>query len=167
MNNENEKKKKKLLLPIIIAAAVLLLGGTAGILAMTGVFKGPETDPTGEEEEVSDTLFWNVDRDQYAGKSAIGTSSRQPDKDDGYYHVLFASEGRQVTRRVAEKRVVDMIDSNDLMGLVFDEKGIVIAAKTVESITGGYDIEGLYVKELLENGNVLFCSSSDLKGREF
>ena len=160
-----EKKKKKALLPIIIIAAVLLLGGAAAAFWAIG---GTKKTPTPEDdmEITDDQLWWNIDRFKYAGLSEIGTSSRGVDPDDGYYHVLFASEGRQVTRRVAEKKVLNLVDSNDLMGLVFDEKGIIVGVKKVEDVTGGYEIKGWYIQEVLGDRKILLDSASKLDGVE-
>lgn len=171
-----------MLIPIIIAVAVLLLGGTAGILALNGTFKGqkptdaptesevgtseePSTEAPVEENAYTGMLYWNIDRDIYNGKAATGGSSRPVSRDDGYYHILFAAEGRQVTRRCADKRLVDRIDMNDLMGLEFDENGVIVKVVGLNDIISGYDVQGLYLEEVKEDGSFVLNSAKGLNGR--
>lgn len=121
-----------------------------------------ETEAPDESGEIG--IFWNVDVATYAGQSQSGLSSRQPDKDDGYYHILFATNGRQVSRRCADKKLVNLIDSSNLVGLTFDEKGIISAVYPIPKFTGGYEYFGLYVSDIREDGTIKLNSSPLLNG---
>lgn len=72
-------------------------------------------------------LYWNVDGKDYEVSQDVGSTGREPDA-DGYYHVLFAKDGEQVDLRVVDRRLVNRIDGMNpaLMGLKFDENGIVV-----------------------------------------
>lgn len=161
-----EGKSRKPLFIALIAAAVVLAIALALVLTMCG---GKKDDNSGNTEPVAGsdeyTLFWNVDRKLYAGMDATGMSSREPNPDTGYYQVLFAMEGRQGQRRVAERRVINKIDNMDLMGLVLDENGIVVDVKSVEEITGGYAVNKFYV-ESVDGNTIVTNSSNSLKGMQ-
>lgn len=164
--SKTEGKSRKPLIIVLIALVVVLAVVLALVLTMCS---GPTGDPTDDTSGagMEYTLFWNVDRALYTGNSQQGTgmTTREPDPDTGYYHVLFSTGGRQVQRRVAQRRVVNKIDSLDLMGLVFDEKGIITDALDVEDITGGYAVNRFYV-ETVDGLNVVVNSSKTLKGMQ-
>jgi len=164
--SKTEGKSRKPLIIALIAAAVVLAIVLALVLTMCG---GNKDDNSGNTEPVAGAddyiLFWNVDRKIYAGMDATGMSSREPNPDTGYYQVLFAMEGRQGQRRVAERRVINKIDNMDLMGLVLDENGIVVDVKSVEEITGGYAVNKFYV-ESVDGNTIVTNSSNSLKGMQ-
>lgn len=98
--NEEEKKKKKIL-PFILIPAIVLLAAAGIFLGLKGSALRKERELTPDDTERTEyQLYWNVEKDMYAYKSPAGLTSREQDKDDGYYHVLFANGGRQMTRRV-------------------------------------------------------------------
>ena len=174
MSSESKKTGKKTWIIWVIAAAVAVAGLTVGAILLFGN-KGPTSpEQTGSTESVDETdepiedaeiqLFWNVERLQYAGRSEAGTSSRTPDKQDGYYHLLFSVNGRQVSRRCADKKLVNRIDNYDLLGLVFDEKGLIVGIRTIEEFTEGFEYFGLYVSEVREDGTVVMNSAANLDG---
>lgn len=134
--------KKLLKLKWFSAAAAALIAATAIV-----VFALNFNNWFGSSGETaaSQSLFWNIDKDEYAYKSPSGSSSRQADKDDNYYHILFASDGRQVTRRAKDKAVVDKIDDLDVMGLTFDSNGIITDVIPIEDFFGDYLYYDYYV----------------------
>ena len=88
---------------------------------------------TGEQGTEQVDLYWNIDRAQYDGKSEAGMSSREP-AEDGYFHVRFFKDGEIVELRVADRKTVNALEVNDLMGLEFDKDGIVIGVKAVDDL---------------------------------
>ncbi|MBO4411530.1 MAG: hypothetical protein J5794_05025, partial [Lachnospiraceae bacterium] len=113
-----------------------------------------EEDPWADEPDYSGLeIYWNVDRNQY-GKTETGISTRQVDQNDGFYHILFACNGRQIERRVENRKLVNRIDSMDVMGLIFDERNVVIDVVDIEEFTGGYLYHEVFVMEIDEDGVV-------------
>ncbi len=124
----------------------------------------------GEEEKTvndsNNTLFWNINRFDYACKSSAYKSSRPKDKDDGYYHILFSNEGRQVTRRTSDPKIVNEIDSRNVMGLIFDEKGIIVGVKDVEDLGYTVAFSNFYVGDASNQSDIVCLSSYKLTGME-
>jgi len=136
MSNQG-KSRKSLIVGIIAAVVVLALvlvllltqcsGNGAGAGATT-------TAPTTDGAEVPGyDLYWNVDRAEYDGKSEAGMSSREP-AEDGYFHVRFFKDGEIVEFRVADRKTVNALEAQSLMGLEFDEDGIVIGVISVDDM---------------------------------
>lgn len=164
--SKTEGKSRKPLIIALIAAAVVLAIVLTLVLTMCTGNSGDNSGDTGPATDTEEyILYWNVDRELYAGKDATGMSSREPNPDTGYFQVLFAMEGRQGQRRVAERRVINKIDNLDLMGIVLDDDGIIVDVKTVEEITGGYAVNKFYV-ESVDGNTVVVNSSSSLKGMQ-
>lgn len=113
----------------------------------------PET--TAPVEEV--TLYWNVDRALYDGKSEAGMSSREPEA-DGYFHIRFFVEGQTVTLKAADRKLVNAIDVQSLMGLEFDENGIITDAVSVEDLPIEKMGWQFYVQSV--GGNIIKINSS-------
>ncbi len=147
--------KSKWFIICLSVVVVLAAAGTVFALNFNNWF--------GEKQiEVKDnnTLFWNIDRAEYAFKGSDGNSSRGRNKDDGYYHILFSNEGRQVTRRCNDKKILDKIDASSVMGLKFDDQGIIIGVKPL--IDMGYTLlySNYYVGYVEEDGVTLELNSS-------
>ena len=178
MSAEKKNQKKKKLIGWIIAVAAVAALGAASAIVIPKLF-APKTDPgvtdasvePTEETDVKPTdevppgeytgdIYWNVERLKYAGKSEAGLSSRTVNKDDGYYHVLLAVNGRQVERRAADKKIVNLIDTQDIMGLTFDENGLINGIVPIMSIIDEFSYSGMYVKSEPDGPKVeLNCSS--------
>ncbi len=146
----------------LIIAAVLVVAAAGTVTALNWNNWFGKTEDTAVV--ASKDIFWNVDRDEYAYKSDSFTSSRVPDKDDGYYHVLFSNvtqQGRAVTRRVADKKVVDKIDRLRAMGLKFDDKGIVVDVIPLEELGDTISVKRGYVVETKEDGTTVEIDTSE------
>lgn len=78
-------------------------------------------------------LYWNVDRAQYDGKSEGGMSSRGKNP-DGYYHVRFFKDGKMMELKVADMSLMNKIEAQDIMGLAFDDDGIVVDMIPIEKM---------------------------------
>ena len=92
----------------------------------------PEADNTAKV----DTLAWNVYRWDYTPGARLDHSSREPGE-DGYYHVVFAVNGKQETLRVKSKELIQIIDFNDITGLVIGDDGVVTDVKVLRECTNG------------------------------
>ena len=117
---QEASKKSKLWLWLVIGAVALL--AVAGVVLALVLGSGGETDgPKGGRPE----LYWNIDKVTYTENSESGLSTREPGE-DGTYHVRFAINGEIVEYAVADKRLINYIDSLDVMGLVKDSDGNVV-----------------------------------------
>lgn len=154
MKKQEAKKSTKW---ILLAAGLVVLLALAGLLIVmfTGG-QGAQTDPTGTGEVA--TLYWNIDRDQYAGKSEAGLSSREKG-DDGYYHIMFAVDGEQVEYKTSDTKIVNRIDNQKVMGLAFDDAGLITDVLEVDEITGGIIADEFYIQEVIDG--VAVCNSSE------
>ena len=127
--------RKSLIIGII--AAVVVLGALLAVLLTqcTGNQNATESTPAQTTEEAVPTyeLYWNLDRAEYDGKSEAGMSSRQQES-DGYFHIRFFFEGETVELRAADRKVINAIDVNDVMGLEFDSNGIIIGVTSIDDM---------------------------------
>ena len=121
MKKEAKQKSKLWLWLCIGAVALLAVGG--GILALIlGGGEAADPDAMGGYRPV---LYWNVDRKTYTENSESGLSTREPGE-DGLYHIRFAIDGQHVEKTVADKRLVNVIDSMDVMALSLDGDGQIV-----------------------------------------
>ena len=130
-------KKSKLWLWLVIGAVVLLaVGGVTAFLLMSGS-NTDATEPTdttgiaGEATGGRPELYWNVDRAIY---TQDGTTSTREPGEDGAYKIRFAYNGTLVEKSVADKKLVNYIDTLDALGLVFDDNGNVVDAVAPKTI---------------------------------
>ncbi|MBR4862976.1 MAG: hypothetical protein IKU07_00250 [Oscillospiraceae bacterium] len=120
MKQETGKKKSKLWLWLVIAAVALLAVAGVVVALVLGGGEG-ETGPQGGRAE----LYWNIDRKTYTENSESGLSTREPGE-DGVFKVRFAYNGEIVEYAVADKQLINYIDTMDAMGLVKDSDGTVV-----------------------------------------
>lgn len=166
---EQKKTGKKALLVGVIAA-VAVLAAVLG-LVLTQCQGGQAAQPTTTAPEStapqvreSYDLYWNLDRAEYDGKSEAGMSSRTPES-DGYFHVRFFKDGEIIEVKVADRKVINAIDVQDLMGLEFDENGIVVAACSIKDLPCQRVGWQFYVQSF--GGNLLKVNSAfNYKGME-
>lgn len=123
----------------------------------------PETTAA-PEPVLAEGVYWNLDRALYDGKSEAGMSGRLPGE-DGLYHVRFFCDGEVVEMTVADKRVINHIEVNDLMGLFLDESGLVVDVADIDEMPVEQFAWQFYVKSV-ENGTVVCDSSMSLNGME-
>ena len=124
--SKKESSRKPLIIGIIAAVVILAV---LLILLLTQCMGGePEAtnDPTATTgtEVPTYELYWNADRAEYDGKSEAGMSSRMPES-DGFFHVRFILDGEEVILKVQDRKLINAIDVQDVMGLTFDENGVV------------------------------------------
>lgn len=158
---ENQKKNRKPLFIILIIAVVALATLSAVLMGQAGSGKtAGQTDAT----DAAYALYWNVDRLDYQvepGKE-VGTTGREPGE-DGYYHVLFAKDGEQLDLRIIDRRLTNRIDGVEpgLMGLVFDEDGIVIdfiqlEDMPVEQLLWSFFVQSMSADMIKLNSSAMF-----------
>ena len=126
MKREKTKKSKLGLILVIALVALLAVGGV--LLAVLGSGSQQQGEATGPV-----TLYWNVDRELYWGKSATGFSSREPDA-DGIYRINFAVNGQQLKLEVADKTLVNAIDSLEVMVLDLDAEGRIVDVREAKTV---------------------------------
>ncbi len=151
MKQEATKKPKKLLwLWIGLASLVLVAGAVVGAILLFGG-KGP-TGPVGGRPD----LYWNLDKEFYTKDSESGLSTREAGE-DGVFRVRFAYNGEQVELPVADKQLVNFIDTMDIMGLVKDSDGVVVDVIAVEDIATPV-AQNAYVQQVV--GDKIIANSS-------
>ena len=102
-------------------------------------------------------IYWNVDKAQYwDSKNEVSTRVKGA---DGYYHILLAVNGKQVTLRTADKKIVDNIDGRTCMGLAVNGSTItkVYGATQTRNTKGGLFASSWYVTDI--NGKVLTATN--------
>ena len=157
MQQENVKKSKKLGWLIAgLAVLLVVVGVVLAIILMPGEQAAPEpTGPVGGRPQ----LYWNIDRKAYLGDDNTAGLSKREAGEDGLYHLRFAIDGKQVEYTIADKRLVNVIDTYDVVGLVFDEAGNVIDG--IDPTTIATEVaKGFFV--MRHQGNRLDMNSSFL-----
>ena len=160
MDMANTSNNRKPLVVGIVAAVAVLAAVLA--LLLTQCVGGQTQNPTETttapviREEGYD-LYWNLDRAEYDGKSEAGMSSRKTGS-DGFFHVRFFKDGQIVELKVADRKVINAIDVTDLMGLQFDENGIVTGIVRVEQMPVERVGWKFYVQSI--GGNLVKLNSS-------
>lgn len=151
MKQEANKKSKKWLWLVISLAAVLVVAGAVLAFVLPGLLGDNSTDA------VTSDLYWNLDGAYYLSISDTpGFSAREP-AEDGNYYVRFAVNGQVEELQIADKQLVNYIDSMDLMGLVFDADGIIVDALRPKDIATEH-AKDFYVQKV--DGNELIINSS-------
>jgi len=133
MSNQATSRKSlwmALLAAVVVLTMVLCLAGCNNEQA-EGETTAPTASVGGETEQID--LYWNMDRALYDGKSEAGMSSREPGE-DGYFRVRFFKDGEIVELRVADRKTVNAMEVQDIMGLEFDEDGVVIGVIPVDDL---------------------------------
>lgn len=149
MKQESVKKTPKWLLPVIIAAALLVVVGIVLAIFL------PKLGQGGESDAIQSKLYWNVDRLANVEEES-GMSIREPGA-DGLYAIRFAVGGEQVEYKATDKRLVNAIDLMDVMGLVFDEDGLIVDALDPKAVATEVGRE-VFTKTF--NGSMLIANSS-------
>lgn len=151
MKQEASKKSKLWIwLAVGIVAVVAVVGLVLALVLGGG--QGQQTGPVGGRPDI----YWNIDRDTYMENSLTGLSTREPES-DGNFYITFAYNGEQVKLKIVDKRLVNFIDSMDVMGLVKDADGVVIDAVDVTTIATEVG-KNIYVQKV--DGNTIVANSS-------
>lgn len=148
-------KKSKLWLWLAAAAAVLLV--VVGVV-LAILLPGQESQ---DIAEISSELYWNVDRLNMIDETGL---SARTVGEDGMFHVRFAVGGEQLELPVADKQLVNFIDSMSVMGLQLDGDGVVINALEPKEIATEVAKE-MFVKKI-ENNTITVNSSMAMNGMD-
>ena len=103
-------------------------------------------------------IYYNINASDYRGDPLI-TPKRLPDE-NGNYFMEFAGGGEQHRFQVTESVITGGVDMHDLVGLRFDENGIVTDFYAIEDCTGGYLAKKYYVEKI--EGNTVICNNSPM-----
>ncbi len=153
---------------IIMTACILALaaGITVIIVSINGSFeKKPEPVNANVEEKVipeTKDVFWNVNYEKYKTQENTPTA-RKADKDTGYYIVQFSNlsgQGRLVKRRILDESVINKVDSNQVMGLVLNENGIVSDVVTAEERGLTLGETKVYITAVAKDGETYTVNTS-------
>ena len=129
MKQETGKKSKKLLWLIIALAAIVAVAGVLLGIFWSDLFGGGPADTAAGNGE----LYWNVDRMTFVDEET-GMSNRVPNA-DGVFEIRFAHDGQIVELKiVGDKKLVNFIDTMDVMGLVFDANGMIVDAVAAKDV---------------------------------
>ena len=154
-------QKSKLWIWIAIAAVALLAAVGVVLALVLGGGEEPSAveGPQGGRAE----LYFNTDRNQFLATSTTGLSTREPNA-DGKYMIRFAHDGELLELTVLDKKLANRIDSQDVMGLVFDENGVVIDQINVRDLATEV-AKRVYVRSV-EDGVIVTNSSLAMNGME-
>ena len=161
-------KKSKLWIWLVAGLAVLLVA--AGVLAffMLGDSAangdgsdGTTTPDATEGQGPRAELYWNLDRKLYTEGSMSGLSTREPGE-DGIYRIRYAYNGQVVELPIADKQLVNFIDTMDCMGIVLDDNGTVIDA--VDPKTLATETARMFYVRRVESGKIVLNSSMAMNG---
>ena len=160
MKKETGKKSK--LWIVLVALLVLLLAAGGVVLAL---FLGGQNavDPGPAESPLRAELYWNVDRVQYTENSETGLSTRVA-AEDGQFHIRFAYNGELVDLIAADKKIVNIIDTQDVMGLEFDADGRIIG--TIQPLTLATEVGKRVYVQYAEGDTIVTNSSLAMNGME-
>ena len=172
MKRETGKKNK---MWIWITVGLITVLAAAGVLTAMLLNNGQSVEPeTAETEptEASETtmpagrpeLYWNIDRDFYTRESESGLSTRMPGE-DGLYHIAFAYDGQRIELSVADKQLVNYIDTMSVVGLVQDDNGLIVDVRAPEDFAKVI-ATGINVQEVSE-GLIVANSSIAMNGMKY
>ena len=163
MKQEATKKNKKLVWLIVgLVALLLVVGAVLAILLLPGSNQ-QTNEPTGPVGGRPD-LYWNVDRQKYLGDAeSAGLSTREPGE-DGLYHIRFAYNGELVEYAFADKRLVNVIDNQDVIGLNFDADGNPVDA--IDPTTIATEVAKSFFVVSNKNGQLTLNSSIAMNGMQ-
>ena len=165
--SKSGKRHKSLIVGIVGAVVVLAVLLTVLLTQCMGqepAATAPTVEPTEQTQPGTYTLYWNLDRVQYDGKSEAGMSGRMPES-DGYFHIRLFCDGEELTVKTADRRVVNKLDTMSLFGLVFDEDGFAVDVLSLDQLPLERIGWGFYVQSV--GGKTVKLNSSDtLEGME-
>ena len=157
---EKGKMNRKSLLVGVIAAVVVLAALLALLLTQCAPWQsGDAAASTAAPTEGTPTyeLYWNLDREEYDGKSEAGLSSRTMES-DGLFHIRFFLNGEVVELLTPDRRLVNKIDVMDLMGLKFDAEGYIVDVIDIDDLPLELVAFKFYVQSV--GGNMIKLNSS-------
>ena len=152
MKKENQKKSKLWLWILLAVLALAIIGGVVAAFVLPGIFQ--QQRPSGPVAEAK--LYWNLDRLSWI-EEETNMSAREK-AEDGYYYIRYAFDGKVEELKITDdKRLVNYLDSQDLICLAFDENGVVVDCVPASTYFTPA-AKDLYTKRV--QGNMLQLNSS-------
>ena len=153
-----EKRKKGRIKPVLIGVSVLVLV-TVAVLCVLFFLKPTDSGQTDKPEQsaVDCDIYWNVDRDLYYSADGVATMYRDTG-DDGKYWIRFFRNGETVELMLADRSLVNSIDSAYMMGLVLDESGAITQTVPIDDMPLQKRAWEFYVQTI--DGNTVVTNSS-------
>ena len=158
MKKEATKKSKKWLWLTIGLAALIAIAGVVLALVLGG--EKEDGGPVGGRPD----LYWNIDKAVYTADSQSGLSTREPGE-DGIYRIRFAYNGEQLELPIADKQLVNFIDTMDVMGLVQDADGTVVDVVAPEDFVTPV-AQNAYVQQVMSD-KIIANSSIAMNGMQY
>lgn len=152
------EKPKKLWLWLGIGALALavVIAAVCLVLFLKPAAPGQQVRPTETAKPVTYKLCWNPDRGSFTE-----LSPRKPDI-YGFFTLRMVCDGQLVEYQAADRQLVELIDTMDLVGLAFDESGILVDA--VEPKTAAAELATDYYIRSLEGTALEVNSALDMGG---
>ena len=157
MKKEANKKSKLWIWLVIGIVALLAVAGVVLALVMGGSGDAGNEGPKGGRAD----LYWNVDKALYTKNSESGLSTREPGE-DGVFRVRYAYNGQLVELQIADKQLVNYIDTLDCMGIVQDADGVVI--DVVDPKTLATETARMFYIRKVEGDTIVLNSSMAMNG---
>jgi len=154
-----EKGKKSWLWWLLGAVAVVAAAAVCVALLWKPADK-PGEQP-GENTPVTSKLYWNIDGLSYTENSETGLSTREPDE-NGVFTIRFLCDGETVELQTVDRQIVNYIDTMRLMGLVFDDSGMIVDALKAKDVATELAKE-MFVK-VCDGGRLEVNSSMAMNG---
>lgn len=121
MKKETQKKSKLWLWILLAVLALAIIGGVVAAFVLPGLFQ--QQGPSGPTAEAK--LYWNLDRLSWI-EEETNMSAREK-AEDGYFYIRYAFDGKVEELKITDdKRLVNYLDTQDLVCLAFDENGVVV-----------------------------------------
>ena len=157
MKKEASKKSKLWIWLLVGIVALLAVAGVVLAIVLGGSGDPGAEGPKGGRAD----LYWNIDRVTYTENSESGLSTREPGE-DGVYRVRYAYNGSLVELEIADKQLVNYIDTMDCMGIVQDANGVVI--DVIDPKTIATETARMFYVRAAEAGKITLNSSMAMNG---
>ncbi len=149
---QKNRKSPEWLWPGIISAVLLVAAGI--VLGLVFGFGG--RGGQGADDTPDGKLYWNVDGQKFQIPGDSRFSAREAGE-DGLYHIRFSADGGQMEFTAADKKLVNVIDAAQVMGLELDGSGNIIDVIPVDRIASKI-AASFFVQDI--NGSTLTLNSS-------
>ena len=158
--HQPETKKRRFFIKFLTAAVLVVNLLLAAVVIYDRSYNRDYTQLQPQPEApsaLSYDVYWNIDRAVHEGQSDDGLSSRMAD-DNGFYHIRFFKDGVIEELKTDDYDLVNLIDDDYLMGLLFNDKGIITEKIPIEQMPYDKTAWTYYIDSF--TGNALRCNSS-------
>ena len=113
----------------------------------------------------STVLYYNIDWEEYNGKADDSLTSREKNLDDGYFHLMLATEGEIKEVLIKSRIMTNKADSNPVVALTFSKDNIVSEVYPVTDIGGKIAAKSYFVTSS-EGSNLIVNTNNTNSGDE-